>query len=138
MAGPASKRKARTLVLQTLYEVDTVGHDPEESLLRLVAAEGVARVTSEFAQRLLQGVQDNRRQIDETIHQTASLRPIEDLSPIDRNILRVAIYELLFDNKAPIAAVINEAVELAQKFGGEGSSRFVNGVLGTVSMSLTR
>ena len=129
----ATKRKARTLALQALYEADAAGHPAEETLMRLVAAEGVAGATAEFAEQLVRGVAGHRVEIDRIIARTAPLRPLDEIAPIDRNVLRVAIYELLFDNRAPVAAIINEAVELAKRFGSEGSARFINGVLGSVS-----
>jgi len=129
----AGKRKARILALQALYEADAVGHPADISLDRLVAAEGATATTAEFAARLVRGVAERRAEIDSIIAHAAPLRPLDEIAAIDRNILRVAIYELLFDNRAPIAAIINEAVELAKRFGSEGSSRFVNGVLGSVS-----
>ncbi len=128
-----SKRKSRTLALQSLYEADVAGHPASVTLRRLVAAEAVADATAAFAEQLLAGVAQHGDEIDRVITQYAPQRPLDEIAAIDRNILRLAIYELLFDNRAPIAAVINEAVELAKRFGSEGSPRFVNGVLGSIS-----
>ena len=80
----------------------------------------------------------NKEAIDKTIRDTAPAFPLEQMAAIDRNILRLAIYELLIDNKVPMRAAINEAVELAKEFGGENSPRFINGVLGSVSVLTTR
>ena len=131
--APRGKRKARTLAMQTLYEADTAGHEPDETLARLVAAENISASTAAFAERLLRGIEEHQEEIDRALRETARSRPIEELSPIDRGILRVALFEVLFDNKAPIAAIIDEAVELAKRYGSESSSRFVNGVLGAIA-----
>ena len=75
----------------------------------------------------------NREKIDDYIQSLASAWPVEQISIVDRNILRLAIFEVLLDNRVPVKAAINEAVELAKMFGSESSARFVNGVLGSVS-----
>jgi N utilization substance protein B len=82
-------------------------------------------------------VQDNREKIDDTIRQTAPAWPLDQVAAVDRNILRLAIYEILIDNRVPMRAAINEAVELAKEFGGENSPKFINGVLGSVSLLTT-
>jgi N utilization substance protein B len=132
------RRRARIVALQALFELDTVGHSPEQTIAReverLPAAEGV----NKFALELMNGVLDNKMAIDKTIGDTAPAFPLEQMAAIDRNILRLAIYELLIDNRVPMRAAINEAVELAKEFGGENSPRFINGVLGSVSVLTTR
>ncbi len=133
--GAPGKRSARTLAMQALYEADTVDHPAEISVGRLAAATNAAPSTAEFATELVRGVQQHQAEIDRRITEAAPLRPLDELAAIDRNILRVAIYELLFDNRAPAGAVINEAVELAKKFGSESSAPFLNGVLRTISAS---
>ena len=131
MAAP--RRLARELVLQSLYEMDVAAHDPSESLERLIAEYHLKDALPDFARSLLGGVLAHRAEIDAVIERTAPLRPAEQLSPIDRNILRIAIREFLVDNLTPVGAAINEAVELAKKYGSESSGRFINGVLGSVS-----
>ncbi len=131
MAAP--RRVARELALQSLYEIDVAGHDPKATLERLIAEAGVKGSVADFARTLLSGVLGNRGKIDGIIERTAPLWPAADLSPVDRNILRIAIREFLVDNLTPVSAAINEAVELAKKYGSDSSSKFVNGVLGTVS-----
>ncbi|MBI1885529.1 MAG: transcription antitermination factor NusB [Chloroflexi bacterium] len=135
MAG--KRRKARVVALKALYEVDTVGHDPETTLERLLQEIPLAQDAVEFARELLRGVLEHRDRIDEVIRETATAWPLEQVAPIDRNILRLAIYEILIDNRVPMRAAISEAVELAKEFGGEASSKFVNGVLGSVSLMVT-
>jgi len=93
---------------------------------------------SRFALELVDGVLTNKEAIDKTIRDTAPAFPLDQMAAVDRNILRLAIYELLIDNRVPMRAAINEAVELAKEFGGENSPRFINGVLGSVSVLTTR
>ena len=131
---PSGRRRARILALQTLYEMDTVGHAPEETLARLVAQTSVREEVSAFALELVKAVLENREPIDEVIARAAPAYPVAQLAPIDRNILRLAIQEVLMNNETPVSAAINEAVELAKKFGSDNSARFVNGVLGSVSV----
>ena len=130
---PSGRRRARILALQTLYEVDTVGHPPEETLDRLLGQGATNEEVAAFARDLVEGVLENRGRIDEVIARAAPAYPVEQLAAIDRNILRLAIHEILVNNETPVRAAINEAVELAKKFGSDSSARFVNGVLGSVS-----
>jgi N utilization substance protein B len=129
----SGRRRARILALQTLYEVDTVGHVPEETLGRLLAQTTASEEVEAFARELVKGVLENRKRIDEVIAQAAPAYPVSQLAAIDRNILRLAIHEILINNETPVRAAINEAVELAKRFGSDNSARFVNGVLGSVS-----
>jgi transcription antitermination protein NusB len=87
----------------------------------------------DYTERLVNGVKDSLVEIDDRIGAVAPSFPVAQMPAVDRNILRVAIYELSSDSAIPFKAVINEAVELAKLFGGENSSRFVNGVLGTIA-----
>jgi len=82
-------------------------------------------------------VLEHQEEIDAVIRQKAPAWPLEQVAVIDRNILRLAIYEILIDNRVPVRAAINEAVELAKSFGGESSPKFINGVLGSVSIMTT-
>lgn len=87
----------------------------------------------EFARTLVTGVLENSDDLDEIIEKSAPNWPIDQMSKIDKSILRLAIFEILFDNRVPLKAAINEAVELGKRFGSDSSSRFINGVLGTVA-----
>jgi len=131
MAG--ARRKARALALQALYEVDSVGHGVEAVMTRLLANGRLSEENSAFVHELVSGVIQNKEKIDLNIQNFAPAWPIEQIPAVDRNILRLAIFEILFDNKVPVKVAINEAVELAKIFGSDNSSRFVNGVLGSVS-----
>lgn len=136
MAG--IRRKARTIALQALFEVDRADHDPEETLGRLLEEASLPEEGVYFARELVSGVLKSKDRIDGTIQTYAPAWPVEQLAAIDRNILRLAIFEILLNNKVPVKAAINEAVELAKTFGSENSSKFVNGVLGTVSGQLIK
>lgn len=125
------------MALQALFELDTVGHSPETAVNRLVEGTETAGETEKFALELVRGVIENREYIDETIRRTAPAWPLDQIAAVDRNILRLAIYEILIDNRVPMRAAINEAVELAKEFGGETSPKFINGVLGSVSLLTT-
>ncbi|MFC1967776.1 transcription antitermination factor NusB [Chloroflexota bacterium] len=128
-----TRRKARRVALQTLHEVDSVGHDPEITLDRLLEEMTLDEEGASFARELVKGVFQNQKRIDETIRRFAPTWPLEQMPYIDRNILRLAIFEIVLNNKVPVKAAINEAVELAKTFGSDSSPKFVNGVLGSVS-----
>jgi N utilization substance protein B len=138
----ASRRQARIIALQTLYEVDTSRHLPDDVLQRNLdepVSENLNAVASadtkvrDYGGSLVRGVLANRDQLDQLIEECAPSWPLDQMSRIDKNILRLAIFEILFDNRVPLKAAINEAVELGKRFGSDSSSRFINGVLGTVA-----
>jgi len=136
MAG--ARRRARVIALKALYEVDSVGHDMDETLTYLLTKEGLSQENAAFARELVSGVIQNKEKIDLNIQNFAPAWPLEQIPVVDRNILRLAIFEVLLDNKVPVKVAINEAVELAKTFGSDNSSKFVNGVLGSVSTLVTR
>jgi len=136
MAG--QRRKARIIALKALYEMDTVAHQPQDILARLLEEAVAPPDVEAFARELVTGVLEHQGEIDEVIRQKAPAWPLEQVAVVDRNILRLAIFEILLDNRVPVRAAINEAVELAKAFGGESSPKFVNGVLGAVSLMATR
>ena len=131
-----TRRKARVVALQTLYEIDSVGHDPLRVLDRLMDESGLPASAREFARDLVDGVVENREELDRIITEYAPSWPISQIAEVDRNVLRLAIYELMFSREAPPKAAINEAVELARAFGSESSRKFVNGVLGSVMQTV--
>lgn len=126
------RRKARIVALQALYEIDCSSHKPEEVLARLLQEKALPEEATDFMQRLVDKVLQNKQDIDDVIRRFAPAFPVEQIAAIDRNILRLAISEILFDNRVPIKAAINEAVELAKSFGSASSQKFINGVLGSV------
>ena len=133
-----ARRRARRLALQALYEADTVGHDAEGVLGRLLEGEPLSEESAAFARALVQGVIAHREEIDRHIRKFAPAWPLEQMPAIDRNILRLAIFEVLLDNSVPVKVGINEAVELAKTFGSDSSPKFINGVLGSVSTLVNR
>lgn len=133
-----TRRKARVIALQALFEVDSVGHDAGETVSRLVAEAALPEEGEEFVRELVAGVLTNKDRIDSMIQTYAPAWPVAQLATIDRNILRLAIFEISLNNRVPVKAAINEAVELAKTFGSENSAKFINGVLGTVSAQSSR
>ncbi len=126
------RRRARGIAIQTLYEVDCVGHAPDLVLEARLRTAALAPAPSQFAQRLIQGVLAHQGQMDQLIALYATEWPVDQMAIIDRNILRIAIFELAIDGDTPIKVAINEAVELAKQYGSDSSARFINGVLGTL------
>ena len=135
---PGTRHKARIIALQALYEVDSVARRPEAVVERLLSEVNMSPENSDFVRELVSGTVKNRDEIDRHIQKFAPAWPVNQLALIDRNILRLAIFEILFDNKVPVKVAVNEAVELAKTFGSESSAKFVNGVLGSVSAIANR
>ncbi len=132
--GP--RRRARIVALQALFEADNSNHEPMDSLQRIIKDQRTGKAPAAFASELVQAVLAKREELDGRIAKAAPAWPIDQMSAVDRNILRLAISEMLGDNGTPVRAAINEAVELAKTFGSEKSSSFVNGVLGSIAKEL--
>jgi N utilization substance protein B len=132
MAG--IRRQARIAALQVLYELDCTRHHVEESLARLRTGETLTKDALDFTQELAKGVLQNKSELDAFIKEFAPTFPSEQMSIVDRNILRLAIFEILFKGKTPFKVAINEAVELAKAFGSDSSPRLINGVLGSITV----
>ena len=130
-----TRRKARMTALQALYEVSAVAHDPAEALQRIAEEQGLPTSAEAFARNLVEGVVANRERIDEPIAALAPSWPIHQMAIVDRNILSMAIFEIMFGGETPPKVAINEAVELAKIFGSDSSPKFVNGVLGSLMES---
>ena len=128
-----TRHKAREVALQALYEIDSVKHTAVDALQQIISRIKISDETVQFAQELVDGVLKNKEQLDQNIKDFAPAWPLDQISLVDRNVLRLAIYEILLENKTPVKVAINEAVELAKTFGSNNSSRFINGVLGSVS-----
>lgn len=131
MAGNG-RRRARRALLQVLYEVDTSGHPLDQTLEWVLAEATLSQQSRDFVHLLAKQVVEHRDELDKEIQRHAPAWPVNQLSVIDRNILRIAIYELKLGQETPPKVAINEAVELAKHFGSDGSQRFVNGVLGSM------
>jgi transcription antitermination protein NusB len=132
------RHKGRILALQAMFELDAVGHPPERSIDVLLEGLDSSPEVRRFALELVEGVLASRERIDDVIRETAPAFPLDQIAVVDRNILRLAIYEVLIDNRVPMRAAINEAIELAKEYGGENSPKFINGVLGSVSVLAAR
>jgi N utilization substance protein B len=130
MAGV--RRQARIAALQALYELDCTKHKAEEALAHSGTGKRLPQEAIIFSKQLVEGVLRNKSELDVLIGKFAPAFPVQQMSVIDRNILRLAIFEILF-NKTPIKVTINEAVELAKEFGSESSPRLINGVLGSIT-----
>ena len=133
----ANRHLSRSIAMQSLYEWDFKGKDPkglEGVIKRNVKEFGPGLEDSSFVEQLVNGVVKKMPKIDKIIEKSAPEWPIEQITIVDRNVLRIGLYELLFGNhqEVPPKVAINEAIELAKSFGGESSGRFINGVLGTV------
>jgi N utilization substance protein B len=134
----ANRHLSRTVAMQSLYEWDF--NERTKSLLEITEfnvkqfAPGLEDPA--FIFDLIKGVESNIKQIDDIIVKTAPEWPLEQITVIDRNILRLGVYELLFAKEVPPKVAINEAVELGKAFGGESSGKFINGVLGTLYKQL--
>ena len=132
----ASRHFSRMIVLQSLYEWEIWNHEKDinEIIDRNIANYGSDLIDKEYPKTLITNVLKNQTQLDDIIQKSAVERPISQINTVDRNVLRIGLYELLFDKSGdvPPKVAINEAVELAKNFGGQNSFSFVNGVLGTV------
>lgn len=132
----ASRHLARSIAMQSLFEWDF--HNQKLDLYQLTEKNirefGTGLKDKDFVFELIEGVLSHLKEIDEIIKKVASKWPLEKIATVDRNILRLGLYELIFGDKkaVPPKVAINEAIELAKSFGGQSSSRFVNGVLGAV------
>lgn len=129
--------------MQSLYEWDFNGKKPEllnKIVERNIKEYGPGLEDSSFVWQLINGVIEKLPQIDKIIGKAAPEWPIEQITIVDRNVLRVGLYELLYAKKeeVPPKVAINEAIELAKNFGGESSGKFINGVLGTVYKEIER
>ncbi len=133
----ASRHLSRSIAMQSLYEWDFNGKKAD-SLDRIVERNiqeyGPGMEDSGFIKQIIKGVTEHMPKIDKIIEKSAPEWPIEQITIVDRNVLRIGLYELLYANKeeVPPKVAINEAIELAKSFGGESSGKFINGVLGTV------
>lgn len=130
----SNRHLARTIAMQTLFEWDFRGK--QEDIAKMVQANlhdfAPDFTDAPFTINLVQGVLKNQQEIDEVITHYAPEWPLDQITIVDRNILRIGVYELKYNDEIPPKVAINEAIELAKSFGGESSGKFVNGVLGAI------
>jgi N utilization substance protein B len=130
------RTRARERALQALYQIDVAAEGIDDALAAFWKSfEPVEREVRELAEGLVRGVAAHRRAVDEAIEEASSNWRLDRMARVDRNVLRLAVYELL-KTDVPVKVVINEAIELGKKFGSESSGAFVNGVLDRVAAGL--
>lgn len=127
------RTRARSVALQVLYEIDLVGHPPGEVIEQRLAETELDSKLIEFVRQIVLGIIPLTEKLDIYISQHAPEWPLDQVAIIDRNILRIALWEIAVSNQTPIKVAINEAVELAKVFGSDSTPRFVNGVLGSLA-----
>jgi transcription antitermination protein NusB len=128
------RTRARGLALQALYEIDLTGHGPGEVLQERLAETPLEDTLFEFSRQIVTGVLPQIPELDRLIARYAPEWPLDQVAIIDRNILRIAIWEIAVKKDTPLKVAINEAVELAKIFGSDSTPRFVNGVLGSLAL----
>jgi N utilization substance protein B len=128
-----ARRRARRVTLEVLYEYDIAQHPPGEILQRRLEANQIDSSGAEFASHLVQGTIHFLDSMDVLIARYAPEWPLDQMAVIDRNILRIAIFEFIASDETPVKVAINEAVELAKTYGSDSAPRFINGVLGTLA-----
>lgn len=132
-----SRHLSRSIVMQSLYEWDFYGQkdkDLKKIVERNIKEFGPGLEEVDFIWNLIKGITSHLSQLNKVIEKAAPEWPIDKITIVDRNVLRIGLYELLYENKeeVPPKVAINEAIELAKSFGGESSGKFINGVLGTI------
>ena len=131
--GKNTRREARELALRMLFELD-LGHQPTDVVVEAALAQSqLDEKNKTMAEELVRGTLDHQGELDARVAALATDWAMDRQAAVDRNILRMAAYEMLFRPDAPVAAVVNEAVELAKKYSTAESGRFVNGVLGALA-----
>jgi N utilization substance protein B len=128
-----SRTKARSIALQALYEIDLSGHAPGEVLVERLEESPMDESLMEFTRQIVVGVLAMEDRLDSFIAQHAPEWPLDQVAVIDRNILRIALWEFAIHGSTPIKVAINEAIELAKLYGSDSTPRFVNGVLGSLA-----
>ena len=126
------RTRARAVAMQALYELDATAHQLDEVVRRRLDADQTPETSADYASFLIQGVMADRAEIDGLLQAAAPAWPLDQMSRVDKSILRLAIFEMLREKGLSPKIVINEAVELAKRFGHDSSPKFVNGVLGTI------
>ena len=127
------RTRARSLALQVLYEVDMAHHPPGDVFKLRLEEMPLSEELSEFARQIVFGVLPLNTNLDHLIAKYAPEWPFDQIAAIDRNILRMALWEFAVFHETPVKVAINEAVELAKMFGSDSAPRFVNGVLGSLA-----
>jgi N utilization substance protein B len=127
------RTRARSIALQALYEIDIVGHPIGEVIQQRLEEEDLEESLAEFVRLIVVGVTPMTGDLDGFIAEQAPEWPLDQVAIVDRNILRIALWEFAVYRKTPLKVAINEAVELAKEYGSDSTPRFVNGVLGSLA-----
>ena len=128
-----ARQRGRIVALKALYELDATQHDLGVVLTRRLAEESLSAEGEQFTRELVTGVWQHRAELDLLIHQHAPEWPVDQMAVVDRNILRIAIYEFSLAHITPLKVAINEAIEIAKSYGSDSAPRFINGVLGALA-----
>jgi N utilization substance protein B len=128
------RTRARSIALQALYEVDMTGHPLALVIAERLSDSPVEDNLGDFAREIVFGIQPIITELDEIISKHAPEWPLDQVATIDRNIMRIALWEIAVSNQTPLKVAINEAVELGKIYGSESTPRFVNGVLGSLAL----
>lgn len=126
------RRRAREYALQVLFQLDLTSGDPEVALEQFWSRQAADPEVREFAEELVLGVLQRKAEIDSRIVAVAKNWRIERMGVVDRNVLRIAVLELTGGGETPRAVIIDESVEIAKRFGSEGSGGFINGILDSI------
>lgn len=130
------RSQARRIALQALYEIDSADHAAGVVLSHLLIEYQVPRQVRNYVFRLVHGIMEHLEALDRVLQRYAPEFPILQVAIVDRNIMRLALYEIGIETRTPVSVAIDEAIELAKLYGAEGTTRFVNGVLGTIALNL--
>jgi N utilization substance protein B len=128
------RTRARSAALQALYEIDIAGHAPGIVIEERIAESELDENRADFTRQIVTGVLPLAERLDHFIAQHAPEWPLDQIAIIDRNILRIALWEIAVSDETPMKVAINEAIELGKSFGSESTPRFVNGVLGSLAV----
>jgi N utilization substance protein B len=128
-----SRTKARSIALQALYEIDITGHAPAPTIEQRLESEPLDTNLADFSRQIVYGVLPIIQKLDDFIAQQAPEWPLDQVAIIDRNILRIALWEFAVAGVTPIKVAINEAIEMSKIYGSDSTPRFVNGVLGSLA-----
>ncbi|MBN2802858.1 MAG: transcription antitermination factor NusB [Deltaproteobacteria bacterium] len=128
-----TRRRAREVVLQMLFQLEASGNSPQQVISSFKSSFGDSELPDDYSNKFFNSIAGDIPSLDDTIKKASDNWRLERMSRVDRNIMRMGVFELIFEPETPIKIVINEAVELAKKFGTEESASFVNGVLDRIA-----
>jgi N utilization substance protein B len=128
------RTRARSIALQALYEIDLTGHPPELVIAERLSESPMEDNLGDFARNIVLGIIPIVHELDQIIARHAPEWPLDQVAIIDRNIMRIALWEIAVSNQTPLKVAINEAVELGKLYGSDSTPRFVNGVLGSLAL----